>query len=106
MSGMPVDRYAVARSPQGIDIAVRGLSAKGISRTNAAGGTLISFPPRRTRPPLGALSSAVLSVPGLERPRVAKARPSEGAWGTLPLSRDRRQALGPTANAGPGGGPP
>ena len=99
---MPVDLYAVEISPQGIDIAVRGLSPKGIWRTRCAAGTRTSLPPRRTRPPLGRFSIIVLSVPRLARPLVAKASSSELADGSRRFSVAARQSLGTTSNPVPG----
>ena len=102
MSGIPVERYAVARSPHGTDIAVRGLSAKGISRTACAAGTFMSFPLRRTTPPFGIDSIDVFNVPGLERPCGAKANSSFVAVGSFCLSSAARQSLGTTSNPVPG----
>src|SRR5437660_3782718 len=77
MLGMPVENQAVARSPQGMAIAVAERPAKSIRRQLCASGTSSITPFRRTRPPRWPIrkdSAIVRAVPGLTCARASNAR--------------------------------
>jgi len=101
MSGMPVDRKAVERSPQGIVIASRGPPGNGISRVFHPTGTGTSSPPTRARPPLGIPSSIVFIVPA-ELLKPLNASRSLAAPGSAWASEAARQSDGTTSNPTPG----
>ena len=70
MSGIPVDRYAVLTSPQGIAVPRRSRSEKGMARRIEPSGTGTMRPPRRTALADPARSRAVRVVPLLGPPLI------------------------------------
>ena len=102
MSGIRVERHAVATSPHGIDTAVRGRSWKRTSCTMYAIGTRRSLPPRRTAPPSPRPLTIVFAVPRLSPAPPPKASSSVVAPGSAALSDAARQSLGTTSKPTPG----
>src|SRR5215469_12742264 len=101
MLGMPVENQAVARSPQGIAIAVAEPPAKSILRHLCGSGTSSSTPFRRTRLPCLPRRrdrTIVRAVPGLMGPRASNASTRWIASGNASLSTAAIQSVGMTSN--------